>query len=117
MNVNLEIDMPEIELDVDTAIPIGLITNELITNSMKYAFQEKGNGKISISMQKNADNLIQLEIADDGINKASGVSEGGTGFGTMLINLLTSQLGGQIQQSTEQGTSTIIQFPLTTKAA
>ena len=115
--VELEVNMPEIELDVDTAIPIGLITNELITNSLKYAFQEKESGKISISMTQEEDNLIQLQIADDGINQSTGISEGGTGFGTMLIKLLTTQLKGELKQSTEQGTATIIQFPLNMKVA
>ena len=115
--VSLQVDMPKIELDVDTAIPIGLITNELITNSMKYAFQEKENGKIFISMTKNENNLIQLQIKDDGINNSAGVSEGGTGFGTMLVQLLTTQLGGQIEQTTTQGTATIIKFSLDNKAA
>ena len=114
--VELEVKMPEIELDVDTAIPIGLITNELITNSLKYAFQEKEDGKIFISMKKEGDNLIQLKITDNGIHQSSS-SEGGTGFGTMLINLLTRQLGGELEQSTEQGTATIIKFPLNMKVA
>ena len=115
--VELEVNMPEIELDVDTAIPIGLITNELITNSLKYAFQEKGDGKIFISMIKKEDNLIHLEITDNGTHKSIGISEGGTGFGTMLINLLTTQLGGELEQSTTQGTATIIKFKLNQQAA
>ena len=115
--VELEVNMPEIELDVDTAIPIGLITNELITNSLKYAFQEKEGGKIFISMKKKEDNLIHLQIADNGIHQPIGISEGGTGFGTMLINLLTTQLGGELEQSTTQGTATIIKFRINNKAA
>ncbi len=108
--VELQVEMPEIELDVDTAIPIGLITNELITNSLKYAFENKETGKISISMQQLDNDLVQLYIADDGENKSEGISAGGTGFGSMLINLLTTQLGGKLKQSTEDGTSTLIEF-------
>jgi len=115
--VELHVDMPEIELDVDTAIPIGLITNELITNSLKYAFTNTPDGKISISMKKDEDNLIQLSIADNGHNNNPGISEGGTGFGTMLINLLTTQLRGKLDQRTDHGTTIVIEFPLEGKVA
>jgi len=115
--VELEVDMADIELDVDVAIPIGLITNELITNSLKYAFKEKAAGKISISMKKDNGNLIELKIADDGKNESVGISEAGTGFGTMLVKLLTTQLNGKIEQSTENGTETLIKFIVFAKAA
>jgi len=98
--VDLEVDMSEIELDVDTAIPVGLITNELITNALKYAFTNKTKGKIAISMKQDSDDFIHLMIADDGINTNEKNSNDGTGFGTMLINLLTTQLGGQLEQHT-----------------
>ncbi len=111
--VELDIEMPEIELDVDTAIPIGLITNELITNSLKYAFLKNEGGKISIAMKREKNNIIQLKIADNGTPDAFfSISNQGTGFGTMLVQLLTTQLGGEIKKSTEGGTSTVIQFSL-----
>ena len=111
--VELDIEMPEIELDVDTAIPIGLITNELITNSLKYAFPKSGGGKISIAMKKTADDILRLKIADNGTPDISPkVQKEGSGFGTLLVQLLTTQLGGQIEKSTTGGTSTVIQFSL-----
>lgn len=62
--------------------------------------------------------FIKLQrMRENGIYKSNGMSEGGTGFGTMLIKLLTTQLRGQLEQSTEQGTSSIIQFPLSMKVA
>ena len=110
-NVELEIKMPQLELDVETAIPIGLITNELITNSLKYAFKEKDNGKISIHLEKGADNLIQLIISDNGtFDNSSAAKKDGTGFGTLLVELLTTQLGGQLEKSTTDGTTTKILF-------
>ena len=111
--VELNIDMSEIELDVDTAIPIGLITNELITNSLKYAFPETGIGKISISLKKEQNNIIYLKISDNGTPETtSNINNQGTGFGSLLVQLLTTQLGGQVEKTTTDGTATIIQFSL-----
>ncbi|GLR17456.1 sensor histidine kinase [Portibacter lacus] len=116
-NVTLEVEMNEIELDVDEAIPIGLITNELITNSIKYAFPEKQKGVISISMKTLPDKSYQLVIADNGVSDGNIEEVKGTGFGSILINLLTAQLGGKLDVLKENGTSAIIQFPPQIKSA
>ena len=111
-NVSLEIDMSEIELDVDTAVPIGLITNELITNSIKHAFPNKRKGQIIITLTQEKNGLLKLNITDDGqATTNESVAPKEKGFGTLLIQLLTTQLGGKLEKSTQAGTSTIIQFP------
>ena len=116
-NVSLKIDMSEVELDVDTAIPIGLITNELITNSLKHAFPDNQKGEILISMEMEKDGLLKLLISDNG-QGASTESDttAEKGFGSMLTQLLTIQLGGSLEKSTESGTTTIIHFPLQKKS-
>ncbi|MCB0549496.1 MAG: sensor histidine kinase, partial [Phaeodactylibacter sp.] len=107
-----EVDMSEIELDVDTAVPVGLITNELITNSLKHAFPNKQKGQILITLTQDENDLLKLHVVDNGQNTATGsVVKKESGFGTLLIQLLTTQLGGKLEQSTKAGTSTIIQFP------
>ncbi|PHN05136.1 histidine kinase dimerization/phosphoacceptor domain -containing protein [Flavilitoribacter nigricans] len=117
-NVALEVDMSEIELDVDTAIPVGLITNELITNSLKHAFPNKQNGKILITLSQEKNGLLKLHIADNGDASANGPEvKQESGFGSLLIQLLTTQLGGTLKKSSESGTSTMIQFPLQEKSA
>ena len=119
-NVSLEIPMEELELDVDTAIPLGLITNELLTNSLKYAFPDERPGKIEISLTAEKNEELCLKIADNGVglsgNKDTSIG-GGTGFGGRLVNLLTMQLGGQMEQREEEGTATIIRFKPLAKAA
>ena len=111
--VKLEVSMSEIEFDLDTAIPIGLITNELITNSLKHAFTENDHGKVSIKMEKEENNLIQLVIADNGKGTLSSDNEKNeSGFGSLLVNLLTSQLNGQLERSASDGMVTKIQFPI-----
>lgn len=109
--VSLSVDMPKLELDVDTAVPIGLITNELITNSLKYAFPEQKKGQILITLTKGKNDLLKLQISDNGQPEVhEGAPKEGSGFGTMLVKLLTTQLGGRLEKSTAQGTSTVIQF-------
>lgn len=109
--VNLEIEMDEIELDVDTAIPIGLITNELLTNSLKYAFPNQEPGTIKISMHKAVDDLITLQISDNGNGvDAAPSSLASSGFGTMLVQLLSTQLGAELLKSTTNGTAVMLKF-------
>lgn len=111
--VKLEFPMTELELDVDTAIPLGLIANELITNALKYAFPEDRHGTISIGLSLEFENTYCLRIADDGIGIPAVVqppSAAGTGFGSRLVNLLAMQLNGTVASKTDQGVETIIRF-------
>lgn len=111
-NITLEVDMSSIEMDIDTAIPVGLITNELVTNSLKHAFSEKQAGKIIIALKRHEDGVLRLNISDNGQNTSDElVSNKQKGFGTMLVQLLTTQLDGKINKSTEGGTTTVIDFP------
>jgi two-component sensor histidine kinase len=104
-------NMQPIELDVDTAVPIGLIANELLTNALKYAFTVNIEGKIIISLAPTgtADEYI-FEVADNGIGKPENITPKGTGFGTELVNLLVKQLEGQLTVNSSNGTHVIIQF-------
>lgn len=101
--INLTNRVDPVELDVDSAIPIGLIVNELITNALKYAFPNKSNGTIEIVLQKMHENKLFLEVADDGIGQAEGHSNK-DGFGTQLINLLVQQMDGIKYDNTKNGT-------------
>ncbi len=110
--IKIDCDMPELALDVDTAISVGLITNELLTNAFKYAFEGKPEGTIRVNLTHqgpNNDNLV-LRISDDGIGKISNAPLKGTGFGTMLIDLLTKQLNGTISYQIENGTKVSLVF-------
>ena len=65
--VEVQYDMDRVELDVDTAVPIGLIVNELLTNSLKYAFPEDRKGKIELSLKEMDEKQLQLVVADNGV--------------------------------------------------
>ena len=110
--VNIEFDMEAIEIDVDTAIPLGLIVNELLTNSLKYAFPNVRKGKIKLSLQRTAAEILLLEVADDGVGKQEDNLNKGTGFGTQLIKLLMQQLNGEMKFQSKEGTSFSFEFKL-----
>ncbi|MEH6513194.1 MAG: histidine kinase dimerization/phosphoacceptor domain -containing protein [Maribacter arcticus] len=106
--VTVDIVMDELELDVDMAISIGLIVNELITNSLKYAFPEERKGNIHLALKLKGD-LLVLEVNDNGIGMQS-KNPFGTGFGTHLVDLLVKQLDGKMILVTNHGTSVSIEF-------
>jgi len=113
--VKIECAMNNLDLDVDTAVPIGLIVNELLTNALKYAFPDDKKGVISISLEKTKENHLKLKIADNGIGKIKGLAAKGTGFGTQLVSLLTQQLNGKMTERSESGT--LIEFDFLTNTA
>ena len=107
--------MNELELDVDTAIPIGLITNELLTNALKYAFPDGRQGKLEVSLTLAEDQeSLRLVIADDGVGfdprQAPAKDEWRSNFGSQLINLLSRQLEGTVEHNFENGYKTSIRF-------
>ncbi|MDX2284473.1 MAG: tetratricopeptide repeat protein [Bacteroidia bacterium] len=98
--IRVSLDMPELELDVDTAVPLGLIVNELITNSLKYAFPDGREGTVTVRLHRTGE-ALELLVSDDGIGSANTAT--GTAFGSQLVRLLTSQLGGTLEQGSGQG--------------
>lgn len=110
--VKIECAMDQLELDVDTAVPIGLIVNELLTNALKYAFPEDQEGVINISLEKDPHHNLKLEVKDNGIGKTKGVAPIGTGFGSQLIDLLTRQLNGKMRERSGKGTHVEFDFAI-----
>ncbi|WP_178987517.1 tetratricopeptide repeat-containing sensor histidine kinase [Winogradskyella schleiferi] len=108
--IKIEFAMDELELDVDTAVPIGLIVNELLTNALKYAFPKTNTGKISIQLAKKTHDTLHLEVADNGVGKVIGLAPKGTGFGSQLVRLLTQQLNGTMQENSKEGTTVSFEF-------
>ncbi len=108
--IRVDCSMPELVLDIDTAISVGLITNELLTNSLKYAFVGKETGTVSISLTRPDSGSFLLQVADDGIGKILGVVAKGTGFGTQLVDLLARQLDGILTYENQNGTLVKLHF-------
>jgi two-component sensor histidine kinase len=110
--VKIECAMDTLELDVDTAVPLGLIVNELLTNALKYAFPDKESGEITISLERKDDKILSLLVRDNGVGKVDGIKPKGTGFGTQLVSLLTQQLNGKMLEENKEGTIISFEFKL-----
>lgn len=108
--ITIECAMSQLELDIDTAVPLGLIVNEILTNALKYAFPDGRKGKIEIQLAQKDDHNLRLRIADDGVGK-SGATKG-TGFGSQLVALLTRQLDGQLHEEVQGGTAVWLDFKM-----
>jgi two-component sensor histidine kinase len=108
--IKVNIEMKELEMDVDTAVPLGLIVNELLTNSLKYAFPKGEKGHIELSLENLNEDNFQLKISDNGVGKALDAKAKGTGFGTQLVDLLTRQIDGNLMQDVSNGTMILINF-------
>jgi len=117
-DIVLEMDVPQIRLNIDTAIPLGLLINEVLTNSLKYGVPDDEKGIISIKIKKEKDNLehkksaFLLEIGDDGIGYSDEINFRNTkSLGLKLINNLVHQLEGTVKRdSSKKGTNYIIYF-------
>jgi two-component sensor histidine kinase len=107
--------MNPLMVNIDHAIPIGLIVNELLSNALKYAFPGNKTGKITLHLEQRASSL-HLEVSDNGVGKAIHLDTEGTGFGTQLIELLTNQLDGRMKLVVDKGTQVSFDFQLS-KAA
>lgn len=108
--VQIECAMEQLDVDVDTAVPLGLIVNELLTNTLKYAFPDGRKGKVQIRLNKSQTGMLHLEVSDDGVGK-QGLTKG-TGFGTQLVSLLTRQLSGAMREEVNNGTTIYFDFNL-----
>jgi two-component sensor histidine kinase len=103
-------DVEDISLDVDKAIPLGLIVNELITNSMKYAFPYGREGTIEIALHREKDHLL-LIVHDNGVGaEAAEKRSDSTSFGSNLVGLLTQKLKGTLEKMEGRGYGVKISF-------
>ncbi len=110
--IEFHFNLEEIELDVDTAVPLGLIVNELVTNALKHAFPKDRKGRVELSFRRLEDKKFRLEVSDNGIgiHRILETKEDRGGFGTKLIGLLVQQLDARMDRRTDQGTSVVIEF-------
>ncbi len=110
--ITVNIRAEDICLDIVSAIPCGLILNELITNSMIHAFSENGGGNIDVLLERNGEGKVKLTVRDDGDGlPGSFESAGSASFGLNLVKLLTEQLRGELEFANTDGTSFRISFP------
>ncbi|HWR33189.1 MAG TPA: histidine kinase dimerization/phosphoacceptor domain -containing protein, partial [Chitinophagaceae bacterium] len=110
-DIQAKIDCTELNLDVDTAIPLGLIINELITNCYKYAFIGKNAGLIHLRLFEK-EKLLELEVRDNGGGLPVGFDMNNTrSFGMKLIQSLAAKLEASVQAYNDNGTVFKLSIP------
>lgn len=101
--INWEVNTNGLKLDIDTIIPLGLIINELITNSIKYAFQDNDKGFLEIQMKEEGESL-NVVVSDDGKGMDEEDMQSANAFGWKMIQSLSRKLKAEINVNAEKGT-------------
>lgn len=111
-NIQLNTNVENISMEIDIAIPIGLVINELVTNSIKYAFPEGRKGMIYITARSINDKDVEIVMGDNGIGIPENLDFRKTGtLGLHLVTtLVENQLHGKIDLQKDKGTEFVIQF-------
>jgi PAS domain S-box-containing protein len=108
--VKLHINVEDVKLDINTSIPLGLIVNELVSNSMKHAFPDGRNGEIDIDFYLK-DDVYSLNVCDNGIGFPEDLDFRKTeSLGLQLVNTLSGQIDATVELDRSQGTDFIIKF-------
>lgn len=112
IRIEIKSSFNNIETSPRTASSVGLIVNEILTNSLKYAFPDNKKGNIYVSLKKTNEDAV-IEITDDGVGVANNFNiNEAKGMGLQLINMLTQQLSGTVTVESKNGTKFKVVFPL-----
>ncbi len=114
MNVHLDFEMEPLIINIETAIPLGLMLNELLSNAYRHAFSDNTKGSITVSFKKEkAPNFYALTISDTGIGLPQGFSmEGNKTMGLQIVEILVKQIEARLHIEQTNGTSFTISFPI-----
>lgn len=109
--VELTIDVDRVHLGIDSAVPCGLIVNELVSNSLKYAFVDGRQGHISIELHSVDNGRYELKVGDNGVGIPEGLDIGHTeSLGLRLVSTLVEQIEGTMDLDRNAGTVFTITF-------
>lgn len=111
--VSMNLDLEEVPLNIDYAIPCGLIVNELVTNSLKHAFPEGRTGKICIELRSFERGIISLSVKDDGVGLSTDPDTGtpkSVGMGLQLVKALARQIKASLEIDGHDGAAFTIVF-------
>ncbi len=109
--IALHLDLEKTSLDINSAVPCGLILNELVLNALKHAFPPGRSGRITIELRENEERMIRLTVRDDGVGIPDTVDlNTAESLGFQIVSLLAKQLEGRIDIRREAGTSMTLRF-------
>lgn len=101
--IKLNLGIQNIDLDVETMVPLGLIINELVSNSLKHAFPQNKSGSIDVTLEE-IDKALLLQIKDNGIGTTQEEMEGSNSFGNRLIKAFSNKLKAKFSVENKNGT-------------
>lgn len=112
-NININLKIADFSINVNQALPVGLIVNELITNAIKHAFTEVDSGTITVLIVEKQKGIVQVEVSDNGkgldITRAEFEEKGNLGF--TLTSTLIKQLNADLEIISNNGTTFRFTFP------
>jgi len=116
LDIKISAEETDVVLDINTAVPCGLILNELIANTLKHAFNDRKKGLIKVKAEYSDDNHVVLSVEDDGrgLPENFDINSVET-LGLHLVKLLTQQINGTLSIYSDEGTTFIIKFPRKSK--
>jgi two-component sensor histidine kinase len=110
-HIRLKMDMEKIFMNINTAIPCGLIVNEMISNSLKHAFPDGRDGEVRIELRRADGHQFFLTVSDSGVGLPENLNfRNAETLGMQIITMLVDQLDGRIELSKQKGTSFQIIF-------
>jgi len=111
--IGLTVEVEDVHLAIDEAIPCGLIVNELVSNALKHAFPKGVEGEIAVRCRSGKDGWVTVTVSDTGIGLPAGFDiENTESLGLQLVTMLVNQLRGAIRLVTEKkGTAVMVSFP------
>ena len=110
--VKIELNCQLPQLDIDQAMPCGLIFNELVANAVQHAFPGENGGVIRASIGLDVEGQVLLVVEDNGVGVALEEDDAGGGLGKMLVSSLVTQLNGSIETTGKNGTRVEVIFPM-----
>lgn len=110
-SISVSVNAEDVEFTIETAVPFGLLVNEIVSNSLKHGFPGGRKGKIEISLKRTDENEYELKYTDNGVGIPMNIINGHVvSFGMHLIEMLVSQLEGRIELMPSAGTEYKINF-------
>lgn len=108
--ITVDLQIEDIPMNINQAIPCALMVNEVVTNAYKHAFNNKKEGEIGVSLYEQEKKVV-VEVTDNGVGIPDNlIQEDSSTIGMTLINLLKQQLGGDVQFSNKNGTQFKLEF-------
>lgn len=110
--MQLNLTLEPVQVDIDKAIPLGLIINELISNAFKHAYIDHPSPGLNVDLKQEGRAILNIDIRDNGNGIRPPAEARGDSFGLKLVNMLMSELRGKYEIRTQQGTQYILTIPL-----